>query len=272
MSENDALPEGTQEPDPAAKIDLAKYRTDDLAERLVDLISVPKTFRRIAKATSFGALLAVVACYLIVVYSEMSGITSLLICAYALAIGLVFGLILAVLRVLAAAAKNVESVLLIVFEITGKVATDYEQIQTGNAQLPSGGELVEQVYDGVVMPVLEKVVASVFGFLSAPLLWTYRRTIGIGVRYVVKRFPRSQAAKEDEQQLADETKGGMAAMAKYSDTIRTYTSTAANLVGNIGDKIRFYAMLPLYVLFFVSLSVAITPIIVAWCFATGGAK
>lgn len=266
-----ALSEDSQEPDPTAKIDLAKYRTDDLAERLVDLISVPKTFRRIVKATSFGALMAVVACYLIVVYSDMTGITSLLICAYALAIGFAFGLILAVLRVLATAAKNVESVLRIVFEITGKVATDYEQVQTGNAQLPSGGELVEQVYDGVVLPVLEKVVASAFGFLSAPLLWTYRRTIGLGVRYVVKRLPRSQRAKEDEQQLAEETSAGMTAVAKYSETIQAYTSTAADLVGNIGSKIRFCAMLPLYVVFCVSLSVAITPIIVVWCLATGEA-
>ncbi|MFC1597580.1 hypothetical protein ACFL5Q_06555 [Planctomycetota bacterium] len=268
----DTLPEDAHEPDPTGKIDLAKYRTGDLAEQLIDLISVPKAFRRIAKATSFGAFLSVVACCLILVYSEMTGVTSLIICAYALAIGLIFGLILAVLRVLAAAAKNIESILQIVFEITGKVATDYEQVQIGKAQLPSGGELVEQVYDGVVLPVMEKAVASAFGVLQAPLLWTYHRTIGWAVRYVVRHVKRREVTAEDEQQLAEEASGGMAVVARYSETIQAYTSSAAELVGNVGNKIRFFAMLPLYIVFFVSLTVAIVPIIVVWCLATGEAN
>ena len=65
MPEDNTFPEGTPDPGPTGKIDLAKYRTDDLAERFVDLVSVPKAFRRIAKTASVGALLAVVACALI---------------------------------------------------------------------------------------------------------------------------------------------------------------------------------------------------------------
>ena len=271
MPENDVLPEGAPEPGGSGTIDLAKYRSGDLADRVVDLVGVPKAFRRIAKTAALGALLSVVACCLIFHYSQMTAIPLLVVCAYALVMGVVFGVVLAVLGVLATAAKSVDSILRIVFEITGDVAKDYERIQSGSAQLPSGGELVEQVYEGVVLPVMDKAVAGAFGFLSAPLLWIYHRTVGLGIRYVIKRMARSRPSSEEEQKIAVATTGGMAAVAKDSETIRTYTSSAAELVGSVGGKIRFFAMLPLYVAFAVSLTVAVVPIVLVWLLTGVGA-
>ena len=147
-------------------------------------------------------------------------------------------------------------------DITDKVSTDYEQIQTDKQRLPSGGELVEQVYDGVVMPVIEQVVAGAFGFIGTPLLWIYRRTIGSAVRYLVKHAHRKKMTIEDEHDLAQGTKFSLAAADRYSDTIQTYTSSTSEVVGNIGRTIRFYLMLPMYTLFIVSLALATIPILV----------
>ncbi len=154
------------------------------------------------------------------------------------------------------------SILSIVLETTGKVATDYEQLHTGKMRMPSGGELVEQVYDGVVFPVMERVVAKAFGFVGGPILWTYRRTVGLAVRTLVKRVNSKVTNVEQEQDIATSAKEGLAAIAKYSDTINTYTSSAAQYVEGVGSTIRFYAMLPLYVLFAISLALATIPILV----------
>ena len=130
--------------------------------------------------------------------------------------------------------------------------------------------MVAQVYDGVVLPAMERAVASAFGFLAPPLLWAYRRTIGLAVRYVVRSVARKQTTGEDERQSVEDAKSALAAFSSYSETIRAYTSSAANLVGGIGGKIRFYAMLPLYVVFIVALLLAVAPIIVVLCLTAGG--
>jgi hypothetical protein len=183
--------------------------------------------------------------------------------------GVIFGLILGVLRIINSAMKNIESILTIVLEITGKAATEYEQIQAGTIRLPSGGELVEQVYDNIVLPVMERAVARTFGVLGTPLLWTYRRTIGSAVRYLVKRVNCAKTATEGEQDLVQDARSGLAAIAKYSETIKTYTSSASEFVGNIGRKIRLYTILPMYILFFASLSLATIPILLIRYFAGG---
>ena len=97
MPDNDALPAGTHEPAEIEKIDLAKYRTSDLAEQLTELLSVPAAFSRILKTAFLIAVLSIIACYIVHVYSDVSLIRWLLLCAYSLAAGLIFGIILGVL-------------------------------------------------------------------------------------------------------------------------------------------------------------------------------
>ncbi len=52
MVGSDALPAGVDAPMQIGTIDLDKYQTSDLAERLTELVSAPEAFRRILSATS----------------------------------------------------------------------------------------------------------------------------------------------------------------------------------------------------------------------------
>ncbi len=269
MADNVALLADTPPPVSVGTIDLAKYRTADLAERLTELISVPQAFRKILTTTCILAVLSTVACYLAHVHSEITLTPLLCISAYSLATGVIFGLVLGVLRILATALQNIESILKIVLEITGMAAMEYEQIQEGTIRLPSGGELAEEVYEGVVLPVMERAVASAFGVLGAPLLWTYRRTAGSAVRYLIKRVSRTKITANDGQAFAQNANSGLAAVAKYSETAKAFTSRASEFVGNIGRKIRLYTILPIYILFLASLAIAAVPILVTRYFTTG---
>ncbi len=145
---------------------------------------------------------------------------------------------------------------------------DYEQLQLGKTRLPPAGVLVEQVYQGVMLPVIERAVAKAFGLLEKPVLYTYRRTVGTSIRYLVKRMSRTQTTTDDGADVARHAAGGLAAIAKYSDTIRTYTSTAAELAGRIGVRTRCCVMVPTYALFAASLATASIPILLAVYFAS----
>jgi len=267
MTTNNFHSEDASDADGLGKIDLSKYQTSELSEKLVDLLSVPGAFRRIVKTAAFTAILTIVACFLIREYSDLTLVPLLVVCAYSLVLGALFGLLLGVLRVIATAMTNIESVLKIILAITGKVAGDYEQIQSGKVQLPSGGELVEKVYEGVVFPVIERAISGAFGFLGVPLLWTYNRTIGFAVRRLVKLVNRINVSRGDEQNLTQNVESGMANISKYSETITAYTSKAAELVGSSARKVRFYGMAPMYALFVLFLAVATLPILLVWYFS-----
>lgn len=225
-------------------------------------MSLPGAFAKVLRATFILAVLFVVTCYVAFGFSDFSHIPWLLACFYSLGAGMLLGMILGVLRVIATALINVESILRIILDITGKAAKDYEQIQTGEMRMPTAAALVGQVYDDVIVPVLDRVVAKAFGFLSTPILWAYRRTIGGAVRYLIKRVQLAQVTEEHEQRVVDGTKASIGAMAQYSDSIQAFTSSAAEIVAGIGRKVRAYALTPLYVALVIAIVLATIPLVV----------
>jgi hypothetical protein len=267
--QDEVLADAGPEPAQVAKLDLSKYGTAELVGGLTELISVPRMFLRIVKFAGLIGLLAFVACCLIFAYSEVSLVPWLTVCAYSLVVGVLLGVILGFLRVIAHAILNIESVLRIGLQITGEAATDYEQLQSGEMQLPSGGELVEQVFSEVVSPALEKAVARAFGILGKPLLWFYRLTVRSSVRYMLKRVRRRIVSDEKQQVLTDGALSGLGTLAKYSDTITAFTSSALKIVTKTGRTIRFWVMFPLYALFTAALLLATLPILLVRYFAAG---
>ncbi len=263
MSENQQRLDRSPDQEPQVpKIDLAKYRTADLVDRLTDLISVPEALNKIAKTAPVAAVFVVVAYVFVLWYAELTFISWIFVCIYSVMVGVVLGIVLGFFRVIATAMHSVESILRIVLEISGKAAVDYEQIQAGGVRMPTGYELIEQIYDDVVLPSIEQAVANGFGFLSWPILKAYRMTIGWAVRYFVKRLVRAQMDKEDDQQIEKMSGDALATIAHYSERIQKFASSASDFVGKIGRAIRFYAMLPLYIVFGVALALATVPILV----------
>lgn len=254
---------------PPEKLDFAKYRSDELGDSLAELISVPGRIITIVRMAALVIALTAICCYLVRVFAELSLIPSLLVCAYSLVMAVYFGVSLGILRVISKALQNIESILQIVLDTTVQVAQDYEQTRTGRMQLPSGGELVEQVYAIVIVPALERAVAKSFRFLSRPILWLHRRTIGAAVHKLVIRVNRSLCTTEEEPQTAV----GVAANSEQFKTwfagVVTFTATASRIAANLGRRLRTYAMLPLYLMFGISVAIAAIPVVAVVYFLGG---
>jgi hypothetical protein len=124
--------------------------------------------------------------------------------------------------------------------------------------------LVEQVYERVAIPVMERAVTKGLGVLGRPVLWCYRRTIGSAVHSLVKRVNRKikKSANNGESHSTSSSGFGTGAMRKYSESISRYTDLAAQLVAIVGRSIRRFLVTPLYVLFVVSLACATIPILI----------
>lgn len=253
----------------ATKLDLARYRTSELAGRLVELISVPHAFGRIALVTICIAAAAWLTVTIVFQQAELSGLGWLGLSAYALVIGFVLGVALGFLRVLSRALANIEELLKLMLNITENAANDYTELLDGTTRMPSAGELVEHVYDAVVMPTLDKAVLKAFGFVGQPVLWLYRRSVGAAVHYVIKKMARSAMTDDQAATAVEAAKSYVGTWAAYPEYIRDYTRQAADYVHLVSRRIRFYATLPLYVGFFVSLIVAAAPVVALRFFMTG---
>ncbi len=249
----------------ASTIDFAKYRTKELGEQIGALISVPGAFFTVLKTAFLFFVLTGVICFAIHSSYEMSLGVLIPMCIYGLFAATVLGGMFGVVRVIALGMGNIESILKITLETTAHVAADYDQVSTGQQRLPSAAELVGLVTEKVVMPVVENVVASSFGFLGTPLLWLHRRTIGSSVRFLVKQTAESSVTDDEAERIEGAASTGLETAAKYSTKVRSYTDRALSVVSKTGRTINGFVMRPIYVAFVVALACASVPVVVVVC-------
>ena len=265
----------------SGKVDLSKYRSGALAEQLTNIISIPSAFRRVVLTMFCIGLAAPVLCSIFLPTDNLSGILVILAYVYAVFIGLVLGGCVGILRVFWTALRSVEAVLNILLEITGYAAADYERVQSGQAKMPTGGELMQQVYEEVISPAIAKAISGSFGWLGIPILWLYRRTLGFAVSLVIQAVSRRRSHNADDEnengsgEDADTSSSDISPEDErtetncYSRRIEAFTKRAAGTVSSIGARIRFYAMMPLYIAFSVLLVIGLMPLLLIWWFGTG---
>lgn len=243
------------------KIDFSKYQTAELAEQLTELFGVPRAVLRVFLTGVGVALLGLLLGYFLLIDVSDSLIAQISTCLYALVIGLFFGVVLGILRLVNSSLENIESILGIVLKSTGAVADYHEKIQSGDEELPGGSELIEQVYEHVVLPVIEKSVSKAFGPLAPVLLAVYRKTIGSAVRQMIQLTNQRETTEEDEKAVEELAAEGMESISKYSETIIKYTTSAAQTVSELGSKLRSYIMTPCYIIYSIALIVAISSLL-----------
>ena len=250
--------DSVQEPTKKAKLDLSKYRSPELVDQVVELISIPKAVFKIFSFAVMGALICAIFTLLLFFKSETPVWLWGIFILFSMLCGLLCGTSLAFTWLLQGAMSNLEGVLTIVLNTTHLAAKDYGDLQTGEAELPSAGELVQQSYDEILVPTLETATKKAFGFLSRPMLWVYRRSIGAMVKGVIKRVNSgensSEEGKPSEEKTSTEQKSSgsfLEGTEKYSTRVESFTLRARETIESIGGKLRWIALLPLYAVFFV---------------------
>lgn len=248
--------------EPPAELDLAGYRSEDLVAHLVDVVSVPGAVRKVLSTTAMVGVLGIVACGLLRGTSDLSVVPWLAVSLYALVACLVLGFALGLLRVVRSALSGVQGVLETSLDITARAAGDYQQLGSGHLKLPPGEQLFAQVHQQVLVPSLERAVSRSFGVLSAPLLWLYRRTLGGAVDWVIRRTARDPRVEQQHARVQQITQSSLGTLAGYAEAVATFTTAASDKVERVGDRLRFYAMLPLWVALAAATLLAIVPIAV----------
>ena len=241
---------------PATEFDLASYRSEELVSHLVDVVSVPGAIRKVLSTAVAVVLLGAVACGLLRSATEFAMLPWLAASFYTLLICVVLGIALGLLRVVRAAMAGVQGVLETSLHITARAASDYQQLGTGQLKLPSGQQLFAQVHEQVLEPSLERAVSRSFGVLATPLLWLYRRSIGTAVGWVI----RHAQVERHHEYIEDLTQSTLGTLAGYAEATAAFTTAASGQVERVGDRLRFYAMLPMWMFLVVASAIAVLPL------------
>lgn len=276
MSDADAqLEEQADEPgseavaDEPVVLDLSKYKSRELVQKVMDLISIQDAFGRLSIAIALAELATFIAMIALFYGSTFGYVGWFLTCAYALVAGFVYGVVIGLLRIASAALGHLEEILRLNLEIGRTAIADAANLKSGKARPPSGAELIEMVHDQVMWPIVEEVISEMLGFVGKPLLWIYRRTIASAVRYVIKLVDRLSLTNERESQVQQKAKEALFDYAKYAESTDAYLVAGLGVVEKAGKTIRSYVMRPFYIIFFICLSISVIPLLVVRYLATG---
>lgn len=246
---------------PAAVIDLTHYQAGQLAEHVVELISLPAAFRRIVVTMLVTGSVTPIAAALVLPMETLSEWLEAGLYGYSLVSGLVLGFALGGLRVLATATGRIEAILQLVLRIVRQAATDQQRLAGGNERLPTGEELTEQVYRHVITPALEKSAGRLFGLFRRPMGWFYRRTFGFALSRLTSRVARETGEQADAV-LPDRFASGIEAVARWSNQVEVYAQSASCLVSAVSTRVRWLAVVPLSGAVVVFATVLFTPLAV----------
>ena len=248
------------------KIDLSQYNTTELIEPLTDLLGVAQRFKKLIKTIFITLIISVILINIITRTYEVTLIPSLIIAFYSLAFGLIIGFIIGILRILYKSLQSVELILKFILDLTAKIAKDYDALESGEKEMPTATELTDQVYQKVVTITIEKVITKNFGFLAKPLMLVYKKTRDKAVMKMLDKIKEDKIEDKQKEGLKSEIETGISTVAKYSEKIQVYSTNASRVVILIGKYIRFYAMIPLYILLCFAIISATIPLIIAWNF------
>ena len=167
-------------------IDFAKYRTPELVDQIVDLISIPKASLKLILGAAVGGVLAFGLFATMFLFSGLSWWVWLLGMLLTGFVGAALGCSLMLIWIIGGGLRNVGSILQISLDMTNQVACDIQELRRGDANLPSGRELAGQVYLQVIEPSLESAARRAFSILATPAIVIYRWSIGAALKRALK--------------------------------------------------------------------------------------
>ena len=245
-------------------LDLSRYKTSELASTVAEILAVPASVRTVLKTTCLAILLLLVANSLIYAVGNPDLTPWLLSTIYALVLGVVLGFALGLIRVADLILSRSERVLQLTLEISQEVATDYEAIRIGGKRLPTSTQVVEHVYDRVVLPAMEATIANSFGPVGRPLLSIYRRTIGGCVRFLITRMKTASLPPDAKDRVLQESTRLMGVVGENQSHIRAAIQEAQGYTEYAANMVRKMLLYPIQLAFLFIALLAIIPLGLCW--------
>ncbi len=250
------------------KLDLKKYKTRELVERLIELFGLSNAFWKIATTSLYAIIAMLVVFALIEHLTNLTGLSWIMFGAYSLVIGAVFGFVSGILRIIYGALENTEGILCILVENSDKALQDVSKLRSGEMEMPSGQSIITQMHEDVLIPSIETAISETIGILGAPVLWIYKRSIGMAVKRIVRLASRSP---EDSQaiQKAQENAVELLVASQMDESERSFLIRVRKIIGSIGNGLRNYAILPFFFAFCFLMLLALLPMLIYTYFFFG---
>ena len=246
-----------------AKLEFARYQTDALAARVAEILSVPSAVRLVFMTMCIVELMLLAVVAILYFVSNGSLLPWILCLIYVLALAAILGFALGLIRVARRFLDGSLDLCELLIEVSEQVAKDYQAMQAGDVEVPTAAEIVEQVYSGVLMPIIENSVAETMGVVGRPLLWVYGKTFGGVMRRMLAamaaRSLDEEASKDVEKQTEDLIRD-VAKTEELGDTLRWAHSN----ISFATTAIQKYFLFPVQIVFWVVLVVSLVPVGCCW--------
>lgn len=250
----------------ARKFDFSKYRSRDIVDKLSEILNIRGSFSNVVRTAAYLEFaLFVVFIAICILISDLAILEAVFLSVLILLVGIVLGVPLGLLRVVHKSLANIEGVLTILLDSSNHAALDFAAMRSGDVEIPSGKEIVTGMYEQVIMPSIEEVVAEAFGFLGKPILWMYRKTIGAAVNRLLIAAHVEEHGVTDERISAEELNTAevdqaVQALSDEAKPALRFIDSAKSVVKSIAGGLRSYAIRPLYFVFWCLLILALSPI------------
>ena len=243
------------------KLDLAKYQTPELADRVGQLLSLPGRLLTVVASVA-GCLLVAWICIPLTFRTRVTDgmLWGLLVygTVAAITLGLCFGLAIVLNRVL----DNLIELFKLSLEVTGQVAQDVAAVQEGRRSFGSKRELFENVHDEVLLPMVERIVHRKSRWLGGITFPFYRRSIGRMMKRVLAAVPEDSAAGNDLRMDAAVTDGPQVGTATKSSL--AWLTRVHDYVLGYGHVFRRAALIAILLFLGAALIIAIIPLAVVF--------
>jgi hypothetical protein len=249
-----------------AKIDLSRYQTREIASRVAEILSVPGSVRTVVGTTLAVIILLGITNTILYMVSSQAIFPGLVSSIYALVIATILGFGLGLLRVTMLLIQRSESLMQLTLETSREVAKDVQEINRGGKNMPDAAQIVEHVYDGVIVPAMEASVAQSFGFVGTPLLWIYRRTIGGGIRYLITRIKTSTLSDDEATEIEHDTQRAMRDITSQQNNIEWVVKNSMSYTKYASGLLKKFLLRPAQLIFAIIAIAAVIPLILCWCF------
>lgn len=246
------------------KIDLSRYKTSELASTVAEILAVPEAIRIVARTTFCAILLLLIANTLLYAFGNHALFPWLLSTIYALIVAIALGFALGLIRVARLLVSRSERVLQLTLETSQEVSLDYQALRKGGKRMPASTEIVEHVYDGVILPAMEASVAKSFGIVGTPLLWIYRQTIGGCVRFLISRMKTASLTRDEQKEIEREADALMCAVGENHYHIESAIQKAQGYTQYAANMLRRMLLYPLQFMFVIVAFVAVIPLGLCW--------
>lgn len=178
------------------EIDFSKYQTKELAEKVGELISVPRTIFQLLYMV-FGCFALAAALIVFWLKGLEYGVMAFVIgIGYAAFASIIFGVPYWLVFSIRKSFSSILEIVDLIFETTWQVASDLIELCQGKKRLPPIASLINAVYEKIFRHILKQAITStpLFGGL---FYWAYESTIDRILKIVVRRALAGDKAGEE---------------------------------------------------------------------------